>query len=89
MVKMNHVARQERTREQIQDVVEPLVHVQLRELGIAVGAKDVPHTRRTIRALVHIAARIARTVGCDVTTFLAISHECFQAETPSSPRAQA
>lgn len=79
----------DRTRQEIQDILEPSIHFRVHELGIAVGAHDVPHTRRTIRALIRIAARIARPLGCDLRTFLLLAAECYQSESAAKPKAQA
>ena len=76
-------------RADIQPAIELAVEQVLQSLGMRLDTLDIPHTRRMIRALTRIAARIARKHGCDVQTFLLIAHECFQTEQAASVRAQA
>ena len=76
-------------RAEVQPALELAVDRVLQGLGTQLDALDIPHTRRTIRALVRIAARIARARGCDVRTFVMIALHCFESEDSVSTRAQA
>lgn len=76
-------------RAEVQPALELAVDRVLEGLGTKLDALDVPHTRRMIRALVRIAARIARVRGCDARTFLVIALDCFNSEQVVSTRVQA
>ncbi len=76
-------------RSEVQPVLEQAVAHVLLGKGMHLDALDVPHGRRTVRGLLRITARIARKLGCDPCTFLVLAFDCFHAERPVSPKAQA
>lgn len=76
-------------RAEVQPALELAVDRVLLGLGTQLDTLDVPHTRRMIRALVRIAARMAGVRGCDARTFLMIALDCFNSEQALSTRVQA
>lgn len=76
-------------RAEVQPALELAVDRVLQGLGTKLDLLDVPHSRRMIRALMRIAARVARARGCDARTFLVIAFHCFESENSVSTRVQA
>jgi hypothetical protein len=85
MVILNHM----KDRQEIQEALEPAIHLILNDLGIAPSTMDAAHNRRAVRAILRIATRLARTRGCTVQGFLAIAYEAFAKEAALRPVAQA
>lgn len=76
-------------RADLQPLVEAtLAHV-LADHGLTISSLDVVHGRRTIRATLRVAAKIARRLGCDARLFASLAVQCFEDERAICPRAQA
>lgn len=76
-------------RADLQPVVEAMLAHVLADHGIAIGSIDVVHGRRTIRATLRVAAKIARRLGCDGRVFATLAVQCFEDESAITPRANA
>ena len=83
-------ARKERfQRSDLQLHLEAMLGHLLHELGTPVHLLDATHGRRTVRSLLRVAARVALRLGCDASTFMQLSAQCFGAEVPLTPRGRA
>lgn len=76
-------------RADLQPLVEAMLAHVLADHGVAVGSIDVVHGRRTIRATLRVAAKIARRLGCDARGFAMLAVQCFEDERAITPRANA
>jgi hypothetical protein len=76
-------------RADLQPVIESQLAHLLSERGVTLELIDVVHGRRTIRALVRVAARIAKGLGCDTRTFALLAVACFTEERALKQKAQA
>lgn len=77
------------TRADLQPAIEALLAHVLADRGVAIGTIDVVHGRRTIRATLRVAARVARLLGCDARTFAMLAVKCFEEERAIGPRGEA
>jgi hypothetical protein len=74
-------------REEIQSALVPVVASVLDDLGLDVAVLDPSHTRRTVRALLRLAAQVAlRRDGC-LGNFLALAVEAYGAEAQAQSEA--
>lgn len=87
--KPSNVTQEKFQRADHQPVMEAMLAHVLAEHGIAIGSIDFVHGRRTIRATLRVAAKIARRLGCDARTFALLAIKCFEDERAIGPRAEA
>ena len=66
-----------RSRAEIQRALDPAVAGTLIEMRMP---EDIPHIRRSCRALMSIAADMAQRKGCSFDEFICMARECFAKE---------